>query len=1007
MKKYILTFIILLLAGANPVWGQTISEDLFVVTVDPWTYTGSAIPDESVYDLVHVSYDGTTITNTNIYTVVHSRPTPSEAGTYENFITVNGNDDYAAITKQADLVIIPADLSDDTRFTFTPGITEFEYDGTVKSPTFTVKDGTYTLILGTDYELANTGDYTASATNVGSYKTRIVGKGNYQGTSADFNWAIKKSINNGDGTSDIKVTVETATYTGSEITPVVTVKDGSTTLTEGTDYTISYKGSTLQDAKTYVDEIIITGADVYSGTRYANFKIDPKGVTGLTATATVPYVDGGYADADAVKAAWAVAVKDGTTPISSDLYDVTLAAGEYTNAGIYPDVVTITFKAGKNYAGTIITDLNMALGGIDISSALVTSTAVYNGTTQAPSASSILVKVGDNEDNVLNYDTDFTLEYNGKADDYVHAQTYSDAIIIRGKGKYYGTTIADYVILPCPISLTTITVEDITYGNEARVTKDYVSIKIDNNVISNTNCTVTPASVTEAGTYTLTITGVANSNLIGSTTATLKVKKSMTHPTYSVDFTYTEIPTQIFKGEQLKPTISVYDNGRLLIEGDEYTITYGANNPEGNEVGTITITGKGAYDPYGEESPTEVKKKFAIVNEYFTEGDITYHATSSTTVSVGNNEAAATTLTGAVTIPATVTHVEITPPFQVTGIEKGAFLNCTNITGIDMPHSTVYLEEIENGAFKGCTNLRYINLCNATEFVPSSLQRNIEASPFYGVPKQALVYLNGTTFKGENYVYKPGDDDQYYCEKYKIYDDLNGSQTGFDGNDYKWAFENVHKFTAYTLENTRMLTAGKHYTTCLPYSIDIPRNVKAYTLDATSSQIFGFKEVETGTIAAYTPYVLIPSTSGQLLSATNVEVDVFTDATQLNSVTPTNSNFTLFGTMRYMEGDAAAGKYIMQYKDNKSTWLSIDEGNAGYDKTNRACILPMRAYIASTGSGARSYTATFTDIDGIIRTETFTLDDEDTVIYDLQGRKVQGELQRGVYIVNGKKVMVK
>ena len=183
-------------------------------------------------------------------------------------------------------------------------------------------------------------------------------------------------------------------------------------------------------------------------------------------------------------------------------------------------------------------------------------------------------------------------------------------------------------------------------------------------------------------------------------------------------------------------------------------------------------------------------------------------------------------------------------------------------------------------------------------------------------------------------------------------------------------------------------------------------------MDATSGQIFGFKEVETGTIAAYTPYVLIPSTSGQLLSATDVEVDVFpadatTDATKLNGVNPANSNFTFFGTMRYMEGADAAGKYIMQYKDNKSTWLSIDEGTAGFNESNRACILPMRAYIASTTGGARSFTATFTDIDGIIRTETFTLDDEDTVIYDLSGRRVELLEHGHTYIINGKKVIVK
>ena len=620
---------------------------------------------------------------------------------------------------------------------------------------------------------------------------------------------------------------------------------------------------------------------------------------------------------------------------------------------------------------------------------------------------------------MLDYDTEFTFDYNGKADDYEHAQTYSDAIIIRGKGKYYGTTIADYVILPCPISETAITVEDIIYANEARDTEDHVSIKIDDNEISKMNYTVTPASVTEAGIYTLTITGLANKDLIGSKTATLKVTKAL-NSLYSSDFTYTEIPTQIYKGEQVKPTISVYDNGRLLIEGEEYIITYGENTiPEGASAGTgtITITGQGAYH----ESASII---FAIVNEYFTKDNITYHAESSTTVAVGNKGEAATTLTGAVAIPATVTlevtFGEETPTpieFQVTGIEAGAFKNCTAITGIDMPHSMVYLEEIENGAFEGCTNLRYIDLCNATNFTPSTLQRNVAASPFYGVPKQALVYLNGTTFKGENYVYKPGTGSDYFCELFKIYDDMGGDQKHFaEDYDYKWAFENRHNFTAYNVENTRMLTADNHYTTCLPYDLPIPTGMKAYTLEATSDKLFGFKEV-TGTLTTFTPYVLIPTTSGQLLSTTNAVIQELKEENRTAStpVIPeqlgaspsasTTNQFTMGGTMRYIDGPDAEGFYIMQGKDANGvcTWKKISSAASNTTTPTNPCVLPMRAYIKSGTTLSREFMeSSFSD--GI---SDFNVTTHDTNYYDLMGRQVLTPQPGRIYIKNGKKVMVR
>ena len=438
----------------------------------------------------------------------------------------------------------------------------------------------------------------------------------------------------------------------------------------------------------------------------------------------------------------------------------------------------------------------------------------------------------------------------------------------------------------------------------------------------------------------------------------------------------------------------------MLTKGIHYTITYGDNNTEGVNVGTITING---LDPYSGSKAFQ----FDIVNEYFTESNITYHATSSTTVAMGNHQNVATTLTGTVEIPTTVTHVVATP-FQVTGIEEGAFKDKTDVTGINMPHAVIYLEYIENGAFEGCTNLRYIDLCHATGYTPTSLQRSIAASPFYGVPKQALVYLNGSNFNGENYVYKPGDGNDYYCELFKVYDDVSGSQTAFsETNGYQWKFENRHSFTAYTVENTRQLTAGKHYTVCLPYDLPLPSTLKAFTMDGTNTAntLIGFREV-TGTLLAYKPYVIIPSISGQKLGTTNVEVPAFTatdaDAKKLGEVTA--GNFTFYGTMRYMDGDDATGLYIMQYNNGNPTWMQIAAGS-GFNQSNKACVLPMRAYIKSSTNGAPSMSMSFSNADGTTDIRKIQPDEDDApVLYDLLGRRIQHP-GKGIYIHKGQKIV--
>ena len=565
-----------------------------------------------------------------------------------------------------------------------------------------------------------------------------------------------------------------------------------------------------------------------------------------------------------------------------------------------------------------------------------------------------------------------------------NAGTYTVKIDVAQGDNYNAATdiTADnwtFTIYKRPIETTTITVADIGYDALAHNTINQLTVKYGNFTIPNSNYTVEPASITEAGIYTLTIVGT--SNLFGSTTKELRVTKDIA--TYSSDIRIsasnvqiTPIPTQIYDGTYAaQPTFYIFDNDKLLTPTNDYTFNYGDNNTEGTNTGTVTIYGAGVYS--GSTTLT-----FDIVNEYFTEDDIAYHATSSTTVSVGTKthvNAIATTSTG-ITIPASVTHVAI--PFQVTGVE--------------------------NGAFTGCSSLRYIDLSSITGYTPSTLERTIAASPFYGVPKQALVYLNGTSIKGENYVYKVSDDD-YRCQTFKIYDDISGSQTAFsETNGYEWKLENRHSFTAYTVENTRQLTAGKHYTVCLPYNLLLPSTLKAYTMDGTNTAntLIGFAEV-TGTLTAHNPYVIIPSTSGQPLGTTNVEVPEFTaaddDAKTLGAVNA--SNFTFYGTMRYMDGTDATGLYIMQYNNGNPTWMQIEAGS-GFNQSNKACVLPMRAYIKSSStSPAPSMSMSFSNADGTTDIRDVPLDEDDApIFYDILGRRIQHP-GKGIYIRKGQKVV--
>ena len=535
----------------------------------------------------------------------------------------------------------------------------------------------------------------------------------------------------------------------------------------------------------------------------------------------------------------------------------------------------------------------------------------------------------------------------------------------------------------------------------------------------------TPSVVKDPGEYTLVVVG--KGNFTGSKSLKFNVYKNIGDP--SIKY---EIPLQLKTTTDgttytmpANFSMVVKDGTKLLNTPEDYTLAfstdggltyYAWNNaslsPDAGKY-KVKVTGTGNY------SNNKVLDYY-IANEYQVFESDTYHITSPGYPTTNSP-------TGAVIKGEMQLGAKTSPAISVDS--KNKYIPATQTLNIT-DDITFNIVGIENGAFEDCNILSWIDATALTNYTPSGLDRTAgAASPFAGVPKQSLVFLYGATITGENYVYKLGAGTYYRCDVFKIYDDTNGNQQGFYGMDYSWAYENPHAFTANTVVNTRVLSAGQHYTTCLPYPLQLPSSIKAYTLEASSATLLGFKEVS-GTLAAFTPYVIIPSSSGSLLSTENITVPKFVVGTgteegiysdedkmaKLNHTSTTGDNqFTIYGTMRYMEMNAAVNKYIMQYNNGNPTWMKIP-ADAGYNETNKACILPMRAYIISSGgSGARPrLSAVFNDSNG----NTTAIDDlrlnpddsdgsDNSELFDLQGRSVTSPPSPGIYIRNGKKIIVK
>lgn len=136
----------------------------------------------------------------------------------------------------------------------------FIYSGEGNTLPIEVYDNNTKLTEGIDYDLTY-----SDTVNAGNVVITVTGKGNYTGMST-----MEYSVNAADiSRADITLSETDVLSTGSNITPVATVKLNGKTLAEGTDYTVSYANNLYKGTAT----VTITGKGNYVGSKKVNFNI--------------------------------------------------------------------------------------------------------------------------------------------------------------------------------------------------------------------------------------------------------------------------------------------------------------------------------------------------------------------------------------------------------------------------------------------------------------------------------------------------------------------------------------------------------------------------------------------------------------------------------------------------------------------------------------------------------------------------------------------------------------
>ncbi|MCD7822064.1 MAG: YDG domain-containing protein, partial [Clostridiales bacterium] len=472
-----------------------------------------------------------------------------------------------------------------TAKTVTPSITgtaSKTYDGDNTAQGLSIE---LTGVVGSDNVTASATSYTYDSADIGTDKTITASGITLSGTAAG-NYALSSDTATTNGTittkeistSDFTVDTTDETYTGSAIEKTIT-----SSLTKGTDYTVTYDGNTNAGTAT----ITITGTGNYSGTLTYNFTIDPITLTpSINGTTTKTYdATTDVTDAQGLSITLADVV-DGDTVTASATYayndknvgtDKTITASGITLSGADKDNYTLSSDSAT-ITGSITAK---ALSESDFT--VDTDSVTYTGSAITKNITSNLVEC-----------TDYIVDYNK------NKNAGTATISIMGRGNYTGEVTYTFTIAPKTLTPSISGTTTKTYDGDTAVTDGNLSIALSGIVTGDTvtasasyaygsknvgeGKTITASNITLGGTsasnYTLSTTTVtANVGTISAKTLTASINGNTTK-------TY-DATTDVTDAQGLSITLAD------VVDGDTVTAsaTYAYNDKNVGTDKTITASG--------------------------------------------------------------------------------------------------------------------------------------------------------------------------------------------------------------------------------------------------------------------------------------------------------------------------------------------------------------------------------------------------------------------------------
>lgn len=268
-------------------------------------------------------------------------------------------------------------------------------------------------------------------------------------------------------------------------------------------------------------------------------------------------------------------------------------------------------------------------------------------------------------------------------------------------------------------------------------------------------------------------------------------------------------------------------------------------------------------------------------------------------------------------------------------------------------------------------------------YSPSATSVDLSDANFAGAGDKINEILS--SFKGNSIVYLP-EGEKVNAVSNVVVGTAASSLSLADGND--WGV--TKDFTAAAVSYDREFNTEANYVQSfvLPFGFTVPAGTTVAELSSVNGDNLVFKPVTT--TEANKPYLVVTNDGEFINKLTNVQVKATTGADLTTTV----------------DGVSHIGSYTAQNVTDVYGYA-----NGKFVKANTGSVKPFRTYIKVAGTQAApmafgvNIEGTVTGINNATTTATAK-----EAIYNLQGVRVSGDLKhltKGVYIVNGQKVVVK